>query len=135
MALSAENNFEVSATGGSGSSGQGKKYIPGMVALGSSGIETMAQQEGAKMYSAKEEVAPNPITGITAPTEFGNQPVTDGAPIGAGANSIPGLPTQQDTNVDKQRLREYLPALEHAASLPNSSEAFRNYVRIARANL
>ena len=135
MAINAEQNFEVSGTGGAGSSGQGKKYIPGMAALGSSGIETMAQQDGAKMYSAASETLAIPVTGLTAPTEFASQPVTDGAPIGDGANSIPGLPGQQDTTVDKQRLREYLPALEHAASMPDSSEAFRNYVRIVRANL
>jgi hypothetical protein len=63
-------------------------------------------------------------------------PVTDGAALGAGAGTEAlMLPTSTDTDSDKQRLLSYLPALEVAAQSPNSSQAFRNYVRILRANL
>jgi hypothetical protein len=44
MAERASQNFDVSATGGAGTSGQGAKYIPGMNQFGSSGKETMEQQ-------------------------------------------------------------------------------------------
>ncbi len=44
---SPQNNFGVSATGGAGSKdGQPNMYIPDMKSLGSTGVETMAQQGG-----------------------------------------------------------------------------------------
>ena len=51
---SPQNKFGVSANGGAGSKdGQPNMYIPDMKSLGSTGVETMAQQGGAKL--AKEE--------------------------------------------------------------------------------
>jgi hypothetical protein len=40
-----------------------------------------------------------------------------------------------DTDADRQRLLSYLPALEAIAQSPTSSQSFRNYVRLLRANL
>jgi hypothetical protein len=131
----------VSATGGNGQSGtQSAKYYSG---LGyGQGQATMQQQQAAPMAGNVTAPLMNPIdsmpqvTPLTAPTEQPDVPVTDGAALGAGAGTEAlMLPTSTDTDSDKQRLLSYLPALEVAAQSPNSSQAFRNYVRILRANL
>ena len=131
----------VSATGGNGQSGtQAAKYYSG---LGyGQGQATMQQQQAAPMAGNVTAPLMNPIdsmpqvTPLSAPTEQPDVPVTDGATLGAGAGTEAlMLPTSTDTDSDKQRLLSYLPALEVAAQSPNSSQAFRNYVRILRANL
>lgn len=131
----------VSATGGAGQSGtQGAKYYSGLPY--GQGKATMAQQQAAPMVATK----PAPIVNLvgsfpvpvplSAPSELLDVPVTDGATMGAGAGmEALSLPQVQDNDVEKQRLLSYLPALEAAAQSPNSSQAFRNYVRILRANL
>ena len=135
------NPANVSATGGNGQSGtQAAKYYSG---LGyGQGQATMQQQKAAPMAGNVTAPLMNPIdsmpqvTPITAPTEQPDVPVTDGAALGPGAGTEAlMLPTSTDTDSDKQRLLSYLPALEVAAQSPNSSQAFRNYVRILRANL
>lgn len=135
------NPANVSATGGNGQSGtQAAKYYSG---LGyGQGQATMQQQQAAPMAGNVTAPLMNPIdsmpqvTPITAPTEQPDVPVTDGAALGPGAGTEAlMLPTSTDTDSDKQRLLSYLPALEVAAQSPNSSQAFRNYVRILRANL
>lgn len=103
------------------------------------------QQAGASMAQAPSPVASATpsmasnlpqVTPITAPTERPNEPVTTGVAMGPGAGpealTLPGV---GDSNGDKQRLLSYLPALEVAAQSPNSSQAFRNYVRVLRATL
>jgi hypothetical protein len=75
-------------------------------------------------------------TGLYEPTQRPNEPVTHGTAIGPGAGpEILMMNQSQDTPEDKTRLLSYLPALEDAASQPDSSQAFRNYVRVLRANL
>lgn len=75
-------------------------------------------------------------TPLTAPSTRPDEPVTTGSPIGPGAGpEALMLPSNQDTDTDRARLLSYLPALEVAAQSPNSSQAFRNYVRVLRANL
>jgi len=138
------NPANVSATGGNGQSGtQAARYYSG--GTYGQGQEMMAQQEGAPLAGqpATPKFKPsNPVrnlpqaTPITAPTERPDEPVTTGIPIGPGAGpEALALPSTQDNNEDKQRLLSYLPALEVAAQSPNSSQAFRNYVRVLRANL
>ena len=102
----------------------------------------MQQQQAAPMAGNVAAPLMNPIdsmpqvTPLSAPTEQPDVPVTDGAALGPGAGTEAlMLPTSTDTDSDKQRLLSYLPALEVAAQSPNSSQAFRNYVRILRANL
>lgn len=75
-------------------------------------------------------------TPLTAPTQRPDEPVTAGSPTGPGAGTEAlMLPSEQDTDSDRARLISYLPALEAAAQSPNSTQAFRNYVRVLRANL
>jgi len=102
------------------------------------------QQSGASMAKAPSPTAAVPsmasnlpqVTSITAPTERPTEPVTTGITMGPGAGpEALTLPGAGDTNEDRQRLLSYLPALEVAAQSPNSSQAFRNYVRVIRASL
>lgn len=102
------------------------------------------QQAGAPMAAVQSPTfePTNPVrnlpqaTPLTAPSERPDEPVTTGSPTGPGAGpEALTLPTNQDTDEDRARLLSYLPALEAASQSPNSSQAFRNYVRLLRANL
>ena len=132
------NPANISMTGGNGQSGNGTqaaRYIPGMKSLGSTGVETMAQQTAAPMYAASGTPQIS-VTPLTARTELPDQNIMYGTPSDDGSpNEIAGLPTNQDTNTDQERLKQYLPALEAAAEMPNASDAYKNYVRVIRATI
>ena len=78
-----------------------------------------------------------PVTPLYAPTQRPEEPITTGIPMGPGAGpetlgiNAPSV----DTDADRQRMLSYLPALEAVAQSPASSQSFRNYVRLLRANL
>ena len=89
-------------------------------------------QAGAPAAAAPQ----TPVTPLFAPSSRPNEPVTHGAPVGAGAGPEALMMNQSvDTDSDKARMLSYLPALESAALSPTASQAFRNYVRVLRANL
>lgn len=136
------NPANVSATGGAGQSGsQGAKYYSG--GEYGQGQELMAQQQGAPMAKASSPTTAAPrmrnlpqVTPLMAPSANPEEPVTTGIPLGLGAGpEALMMPKNEDTQIDRQRLMSYLPALEAAALNPNSSQAFRNYVRTLRAEL
>lgn len=137
------NPANVSATGGNGQSGaQAMRYYSGG-AYGE-GKQMMEQQAGAAMYQAPSErpARMEPLsnlpqaTPLTAPSARPNEDVMTGSVAGPGAGpEALMMPPTQDTDEDRQRLLSYLPAFEAAAASPNSSQAFRNYVRLLRANL
>ena len=80
--------------------------------------------------------APAAGIGLYDPTQRPDEPITHGVPVGAGAGPEALMMNQsQDTPEEKARLLSYLPALEAAAQQPDSSQSFRNYVRVLRANL
>jgi hypothetical protein len=129
MAERASNNFNVSAVGGAGTSGQGAKYIPGMNQFGSSGKETMEQQGGASMYQSPEPMSLPSITPLTAPSELPDQSIMDGAKIGPGANSVPNLPNIPNSDPDIQAMQDHYPILDWWASQPGASQATKDYVK------
>ena len=131
------NPANVSATGGNGQSGtQAPKYIPGMRAMGSSGVETMAQQGGAKMAgSSPQPQGLSELSPLTAETEFRDQPITDGAPIGDGANSVANLPMGVSEDPDIQSAREHLPILEWWATQPGATQSTKDYTSYLRTIL
>lgn len=91
---------------------------------------------GARSSDVRAAAAGEPVTPLYAPTQRPEEPITTGIPMGAGAGpEVLGINVSQDTEADRARLISYLPALEAAAADPNSSQAFRNYVRMVRANL
>ena len=118
----------------------------GSIAYGE-GVETKAIQGGAPLArtpdvraarasdvrAAAEQV---PVTPLFAPSQRPDEPITTGIPMGAGPGpEVLGINNNLDTQEDKERMISYLPALEVMAASPNSSQAFRNYVRMLRANL
>jgi hypothetical protein len=133
------NPANISATGGNGQSGRDYTGF----AYGEN--QALSQQQaGAPMAKAPSPTSAAPlmasnlpqVTPLNAPSERPDEPVTTGIAMGPGAGpEALTLPGTGDTSEDKQRLLSYLPALEVAAQSPNSSQAFRNYVRVLRANL
>lgn len=71
-------------------------------------------------------------TPITAETMLQDQPITEGVPVGPGANSIPGLPMGQSDDPDIDMIRNYYPMLEFWASQPSTSQATKDYVQYLR---
>jgi hypothetical protein len=139
------NPANISATGGAGGKGtQAPKYIPGMKSLGSTGVETMAQQGGAAM-------AGNPVPPVKTPTNpmdsmmsglvpldaetMDDLPISDGVDIGRGRGSetLPARLTSsinQDANI--ALIKRYLPDLMDATRLqgtPDSYKQFINYLK------
>ena len=92
---------------------------------------------GARASEVRAAAQGAPVTPLYAPSQRPEEPVTAGIPMGAGPGpEVLGInQPMTDTDSDRQRLISYLPALEVIAQSPNSSQAFRNYVRILRANL
>ena len=134
-----------------GASGPGKfskrtDMNMGSIAYGE-GVETQAIKSGAPLASTPDvrgaraadvraAAASAPVTPMFAPSQRPDEPITAGIPMGAGPGpEVLGMNMNQDTEEDRNRLISYLPALEVAALEPNSSQAFRNYVRMLRANL
>jgi hypothetical protein len=119
----------------------------GSIAYGE-GVETAAIKSGAPLAKTPDvrgarasdvraAAEQAPVTPLYAPSQRPDEPITTGIPMGPGAGpEILGMNApMQDTDVDMQRLISYIPALEAIASSPASSQAFRNYVRMLRANL
>ena len=91
---------------------------------------------GARASEVRAAAEGAPVTPLYAPTQRPTEPVTTGISMGAGAGpEILGINNNIDTQEDRDRMISYLPALEVVAASPNSSQAFRNYVRQLRANL
>jgi len=111
------------------------------------GVQYDAAKSGAPLATAPKSPmlsqapkvaggAPAAGVGLYDPTQRPDEPITQGIPVGAGAGPEALMMNQsQDTPEEKARLLSYLPALEAAAQQPDSSQSFRNYVRVLRANL
>lgn len=113
-----------------------------------SGVENAANKAGAPLArtpdvrpTSRSEMgmAPSqmePVTPLFAPSQRSDEPITAGIAMGEGPGpEVLGINNNLDTQEDKDRMLSYLPALEVVAASPNSSQAFRNYVRQLRANL
>lgn len=132
-----QNNTGVSATGGAGSKdGQPKMYIPDMKSLGSTGVETMAQQGGAKL--AKAEGTPaldfGAIRTLLDDTQNPMEPQSTGVNFGRGAGeSILPASLRSDERLieNKAIINKYGSALLAAGqdpSAPDSYKQFLNYI-------
>ena len=73
-----------------------------------------------------------PVTPITAETMDPSDPITNGVPVGPGANSIPGLPSGPVEDPDINMIRDYYPMLDFWASQPCTSQATKDYVQYLR---
>lgn len=88
--------MNISATGGAGQNGtQAATYIPGLPY--GQGQATYDQQTAAPMQGERN-IPDIPVTGITAPTQRPDEPITSGVDFGAGNNSTAiTLPNTQPT--------------------------------------
>jgi hypothetical protein len=111
-----------------------------------SGIENAANLAGGPLAKTPDVratsrsemgMAPSQITPLYAPSERADEPITAGIAMGEGPGpeALGMNQPSVDTDADRQRMLSYLPALETIAQSPSSSQSFRNYVRLLRANL
>jgi hypothetical protein len=114
------------------------------------GVENAANLAGAPLAKTPDvrgarasdvrAAASNPVQVGTRMYDASIRPDEDimtGSPVGPGAGpEVLGMnQASVDTDADRQRMLSYLPALEALAQSPASSQSFRNYVRLLRANL
>lgn len=74
------------------------------------------------------------VVPLDAPSNAPDEHVLAGAPMGPGPGPE-SLAVNMTPNPDLERLGQWLPVLELAASEPNSSAALRQFVRQIRGNL
>jgi len=123
------NPANVSGTGGNGQSGDYTGF-----AYGQNKVLNDSRVAGNKAVASVAPSMPSgpslpPTVPITAETQMKDQSVMHGAPIGAGANSIPGLPQPISDDPDIQAMRDVYPILQVWASQPGSSQGTKDYVR------
>lgn len=129
-----QNNTGVSATGGAGSKdGQPKMYIPNMKSLGSTGVETMAQQGGAKL--AKAEGTPaldmSAIRTLLDDTQRPMEPQSAGVNFGRGAGeSVLPASLRSDERLieNKAIINKYGPSLLAAGQDPDAPDSYKQFL-------
>lgn len=132
------NPANVSGTGGAGQSGRvasGYSYGMNKQINEQAASAPMARASQPRPASASSMMSASPlppVTPITAETMDPNDPITNGVPIGPGANSIPGLPSGPVEDPDINMIRDYYPMLEFWASQPGTSQATKDYVQYLR---
>lgn len=142
-----QNNYAVSATGGSGNSGT----QPARAMTGGQYGENkdMAELQTSAPMAASPTFAQTPSMGrpnmapagqqvvpLDAPTQRPDEPVTTGIDMGDGAGSEVIYANDKTlATEDRQRMLTALPTLAILAESPSASNAFRNYVRYLRSVL
>jgi hypothetical protein len=144
------NPMNISAVGGNGqnaSASQAAKYVPGLPY--GEGQQMMDIQQSAPMAAAPGiessgmamapgTAAATPPIGLNEKSVYGNRPVTDGAPFGAGAGMEalgpdPAERFQKQLFEDNLKLLQYLPSLEAMANQQDSSSTFRGFVQYLKS--
>ena len=133
------NPANISATGGAGQSGQQPvRYIPDMKSLGSTGVETMAQQTAAPL-AATPKSAPMNLTGamgggintLFSDTDNPDEPITAGASVGPGPGPevLPkGITGDVRDQENLQIIAKYIPALVDASRIPGAPDSYKRFV-------
>ena len=142
-----QNNYAVSATGGSGNGGTQAAQAMTGGAYGENQammeMQTSAPMNASPTYAAtpsmgRPQSAPTgqQIVPLDAPTQRPDEPVTTGIDVGEGAGSeVMYAKDQTLATEDRQRMITALPTLSILAESPSASNAFRNYVRYLRSVL
>lgn len=91
------------------------------------------QIQGGALMQGQMTMPTAPPTGLMAPTERPEEPVTAGAPIGPGPG-MEALPSDDPYQRDMKMLSKYMPQFEAMAADENTPESFRLFVRYVRAN-
>lgn len=141
MAKKASENFEVSATGGAGTSGQPATYVAGI----DNAQDFYDTQTSAKMSGQNPALKPSPsanrsfrttgqtpFVSLTAPTMRPDEDVRMGATQGLDSMYATD---QTAMGEDADRMRQALPYLATLAELPTTSNSYRNYVRYLKSVL
>lgn len=121
---------KISATGGDGQNGsQAPKYIPDMSAFGSTGQDTMAQQESASMYKQPQATVPN-LRNLLSETMNPAEPISTGVDFGrgAGTEALPADLGGQRAVENADIVYKYLPALIEAAKLPDAPDSYKSFL-------
>lgn len=129
------NPANVSGTGGAGQSGRaasGFNYGMNKQINEQASSAPMAKAPEARQTRMMNTSPLAPVTPITAETMDTNDPITNGVPIGPGANSIPGMSSGPTQDPDINMIRDYYPMLEFWASQPGTSQATKDYVQYLR---
>lgn len=105
--------------------GQGVRRLPDAGYGESAQFE--ADQAGAPMAGAQ-------ITPFDAPTARPGEPVTAGAPLGAGVGPEGAGIQTGDVQADYANMRYLLPGLEIVANLPGSNPSTRAFLRKLRSS-
>lgn len=121
------NPANVSGVGGAGQSGNYTGLPYGM----NQQVNQSRIAGNAAVASINASGQPVPtlpeVTPITADTQNPDQSIFDGAPIGEGMNSIPGLPTNQNDNANfNNAIAAYYPVINYIASRPDTSAETRD---------
>jgi hypothetical protein len=143
VAKEAKNNFLVSGTGGAGTSGQPARYAAGI----DNAEDFYEMQTAAKMQGQNPAFSnvpspssqrpfrgdsAQPLVPLNAGTQRLNEDVRTGATMGTEAMYANDATA---TGEDADRMRAALPYLSVMAELPQTSNAFRNYVRYLKSVL
>jgi hypothetical protein len=140
--------MNVNGRGGNGQSGtQAAKYVPDLpYGEGQALMETQQASPLAAAPSIEQSGMPSglasaaasqPLTRLDAQTTRPDEPVTAGAPMGAGPGmEVLGLPNNAALmNQDVQNMAKYIPYLESVANQPESSNAVRLLVRYLKSQV
>jgi len=108
-------------------------YIPDMKSLGSTGVETMAQQGGAKL--AKAEGTPafdiSSIRTLLDDTQNPMEPQSTGVNFGRGAGeSVLPASLRSDERLieNKDIINKYMPSLVAAAQAPDAPDSYKQFL-------
>ena len=129
-----QNNFGVSGTGGAGSKdGQPNMYIPDMKSLGSTGLETMAQQGGAKLQKAESSPTfdMSNIRTLLDDTQRPMEPQSTGVKFGRGADeSVLPASLRSDERLieNKAIIKKYGPSLLAAGQDPDAPDSYKQFL-------
>ena len=129
-----QNNFGVSAVGGAGSKdGQPNMYIPDMKSLGSTGVETMAQQGGAKLQKAESSPTfdMSNIRTLLDDTQKPMEPQSTGVKFGRGADeSVLPASLRSDERLieNKAIIKKYGPSLLAAGQDPDAPDSYKQFL-------
>ena len=112
--------------------------MPGEPQYGQSGVMETATAAAARTAAqtpprvpAPESVnaaRPKPIP-LFAPTEFPEEPITAGAPFGAGPGAAPTTDPRME---DLRKLKQYIPIMETAATRLDAPDSLKRFVRFLR---
>lgn len=117
------NPANVNGLGGNGQSGDYTGFAYGQnKALNESRVAGNAAVSSIS-GSKTPQMETTALTPITAETTLPGQTIFDGAPIGGGANSIPGLPKNPSGDPDIDIIIDQYPMMQAWASMPGTTRA------------